>query len=153
MRRLDVLPVFALCLALAATRPAAGSSTAKGAGKTDEDLIQGRWVATRINRDGREFGPEQLARAGQSLHFEGEDVTMASGGRGEPATFTLDSRGGPKRLTITPNDKKVDANVLLYDLDGDTLRVSTTIGEPSCAPEAFDPKAGRIVMTFERKKE
>jgi uncharacterized protein (TIGR03067 family) len=158
MRNMPYLPLLAslLTLSLASLTPGlagaegtTGPETREGDGRS----IQGRWRVVGFNREGREFSEDQLQRLAASVRFTGENVTQAaSGDKGEDGSFTLDGDRKPKRLTITPKDGG-HPQTMIYELDGDRLRLASRIGDGGNPPSDFEPRRGRVVMTLERQKE
>jgi uncharacterized protein (TIGR03067 family) len=143
--------LLALLACSLAYEVAAAADGADARSKTDRELMQGRWRIVALNRDGRASDGGQLTRLGGSMRFARDAVTQASAGaQAQDGTFTIDPGKRPKTLTIKPKDGG-QPQVLIYELDGDRLRLAFQIGDGADPAPDFKPGPGRVVMTLERQ--
>ncbi len=128
----------------------------------DSELIQGNWVIAGMEVKG-EFSSEHFACGLQIkiqngvYSFLGEKV---SGG----GTYVLDDAKWPHRVALTwiENDDPVfrrpgeplvkKTRVILYDLNGDTLKLCLSFDSPETCPKQFNSKNKQGIYVLRREK-
>jgi uncharacterized protein (TIGR03067 family) len=117
---------------------------------TDEQKIQGAWVAVRGERDGgTPLTDDELSE--MRIVFAGEKVRVRMPGGRSEGMFALDPGKRPKRLTFLGNQADNFQGMQgIYILEGDTLQVC--IGRPGEVPTEFRSEAGTgiWVVVFRR---
>jgi uncharacterized protein (TIGR03067 family) len=130
--------------------------------RTDKELIQGTWVHVSVEyggaeiKDGAGFADFKDAK----MTFRGDTVVLSPAGKdaaktpARKGTFGLDPDREPATLDIvlTDREKSPDAItvLLLYEVNGDTLRLCGTRTEGS-RPKEFTSKDGRFILTLKRE--
>jgi uncharacterized protein (TIGR03067 family) len=122
----------------------------------DRDRIQGPWAVTAAEVDGQAVTPDSAAWKGfkdLKLTFRGDRVSNPL--IKQEGLFALDSRVTPHTLDmIVLKDGKSKVLALLYELDGDTLRLCLPIDpDKQDRPKEFTSKMGQIILTLKRGKE
>jgi uncharacterized protein (TIGR03067 family) len=115
-------------------------------GKTDQELIQGKWVVASGEKDGKEAPADIVGKL--AFTFEGGTLTVRAG---EQAKFKLDATKKPKAIDITIEGKGDVKGI--YELTGDTLKLC--VGEPGTErPTEFKSPAGSraVYVVFKRAK-
>jgi uncharacterized protein (TIGR03067 family) len=141
----------ALVLCLTALLPA--PDTAVDEAKKELERIQGTWVATRIEINGR---PTNLG--GSKLICTGDQYVQMAGDQEvvERGTHKLDPTKKPKHMdiTITGGEQKGLTQLGIYELEGDTLKMCVSEAGSKERPKDFStkPGTGQIFVTFKREK-
>ena len=122
----------------------------------DRDRIQGLWTVAAAEVDGQPVTPDSAAWKGfkdLKLTFRGDRVSNPL--VKQEGLFALDSRATPHTLDmIVLKDGKSKVLALLYELDGDTLRLCLPLDpDKQDRPKEFTSKSGQIVLTLKRGKE
>src|SRR4051794_30017026 len=109
MRRLA--PLFVLPLLAAQAAP------------TDKERLQGDWAFEAMEFEGKPVKPDDLPDALRKikLSFAGDRVRSSATGDGN---FALDEKAKPKTIDLAAvKDGKIKILPMLYELDGDALRL------------------------------
>jgi uncharacterized protein (TIGR03067 family) len=113
-----------------------------------KDKLKGTWTIVAMERDGQK-APEEAVRD-QSLTFDGDKVTFKLRGDSKTGTFKLDATQKPPHLDITPDDGGKKTMKMIYQLDGDTLKLYGAKNEEGERPKSFD--AAAMIITLKRDK-
>jgi uncharacterized protein (TIGR03067 family) len=118
--------------------------------KVVRDKLKGTWTIVSMELNGQKVPEEQLK--GQSLTFEGEKVTIKRKNDAETGTYKIDASQKPGHLDITPSDgpQKDKAMKMIYQLDGDTLKIGGAKNENDDRPKKFEMAA--MILTLKREK-
>src|SRR5262245_32648043 len=91
----------------------------------DVVLIQGTWSLVAVEADGKKHGLDDAEVAnlkGMQMTFRGDKFSNSKAK--QEGTFVLDQRPTPRTLDVTARkDGKDRVLPMIYELDGDTLRV------------------------------
>ena len=139
--RLLSLVVVALILTVAA------SASAGDDAKNEMKKLEGTWVVQSFS----EKGKVNEEMKGTEITFAGDTITMKpkKGDEQKKATYKIDPTKKPKTMDIHVEGKK-EVGRMIYELEGDTLRVCHGVKE-SERPTAFtDEKV--VIITLKRKK-
>jgi uncharacterized protein (TIGR03067 family) len=122
----------------------------------DRERIQGLWTVTAAEVDGQPIAAESEAWKGfkdLKLTFRGDRVSNPL--IKQEGLFALDSKANPHTLDmIVLKEGKSKVLALLYELDGDTLRLCLPFDpDKPDRPKEFSSKGGQIVLTLKRGKE
>jgi uncharacterized protein (TIGR03067 family) len=115
-----------------------------------KDKLKGTWTIVAMERDGQK-APEDAVKD-QTLIFEGDKVTFKQRGDTKTGTYKLDTAQKPPHLDITPSDgpQKDKAMKMIYQLDGDTLKIYGAKNEEGERPKNFE--AAAMIITLKREK-
>jgi uncharacterized protein (TIGR03067 family) len=110
--------------------------------------LEGTWVVTSATFNGKamdELKEGLMTIAGDKLTTKGKD------GKEFKQTFKVDPTKKPKTMDLKDVEKlpSTRPGLVIYDLDGDTLRL--VLGPPNKRPTEFADK-GHPLITFKRKK-
>ena len=147
-----LLPIAALAVTFVvagqpADKPAADNPAPDK--KTDKELLQGAWLITAAEMDGKPF--KELTDKKTTLTFKG-DAVIDSAHPDEKATFKIDADKKPPVLDL----KIVRANetqtvLAIYELKGDTLTLCMADNEKQ-RPKEFTSKGENMLLTLKRQK-
>lgn len=115
-------------------------------GRKDLDRLQGDWVIKKAEAPDRRISELEgiaIEILGNTLHREATADLQA-----DSHDFTLDDTASPKIL----NFKQQEIGKAIYDLEGDTFRISVCAGPEQKRPETFNPLDGNIVFVLTRDK-
>lgn len=118
--------------------------------KADLAALQGTWRITKMQAAGESPPPGFIERL--QLVFTNATVSLKLADRTETCTFKIDPKAKPKTLDMTPETKK-DQNVLgIYELSGDVLKICWT--KKGARPTGFTANAGedRLLLELARVK-
>jgi uncharacterized protein (TIGR03067 family) len=113
--------------------------------KSDEvKKLEGTWLIESVSLDGKVI---ENSKGGQVV-IAGDTLTLTHrSGKVQPFTFKVDPAKKPKTMDLDLPEGPAQA--LIYDLDGDALRL--VVGEPDKRPAGFADK-GHHLITLKRKK-
>jgi uncharacterized protein (TIGR03067 family) len=143
----QLLPLALLAVALA---PAPEKT------KTDKERIQGAWVITAIEAEGKELkeGPIYENLKDLKLTFKDDSVTNSKSPT-DKATFNLDPDKKPPALNLVvkgANDQVQENLQMLYELKDDSLRLCAVPMPNADRPKEFTSKGGQIILSFKREE-
>jgi uncharacterized protein (TIGR03067 family) len=107
---------------------------------TDQELIQGLWEVVSIRTDGDfiEVGPATWEFGASTLRSS-RAATPGSSVR----FYRLDPAKTPKQLHLFDSSSQTEpSNVLIYDLDGDSLQVCDSRIDGTIVPTEFSARLG-----------
>ncbi len=88
------------------------------------------------------------------LTFDGDKMTFSQrADTKKPATYKLDASQKPAHLDLMPSDgpEKDMVMKMIYQIDGDTLKLAGPAKPDGDRPKGFDDK-GIMLMTLKREK-
>jgi uncharacterized protein (TIGR03067 family) len=117
---------------------------AKKDAKADRDKLQGAWRLTS--------GPGGATEA--RLVIEGDKYSFKAGEQEERGTLKLDPSKTPKTidLQITEGQDKGKSQVGIYELQGDTFKLSVAPAGETERPTSLDAKDNSLIFVFKRDK-
>jgi uncharacterized protein (TIGR03067 family) len=101
--------------------PPGTEETPPAAEGSDQKVIQGTWVMTRMESAGKEVSRAKLAESRIRLMIAGGRMTMQRPGRTQNLTFTLDPSKDPREIDLDDGESLITRAI--YQLDGDTLKI------------------------------
>jgi uncharacterized protein (TIGR03067 family) len=125
------------------------------AAEGDAAALQGVWVSTAMESDGRPAPADVAAK--MRFTFKGDLLLIAGNfddGREEPCPFHLDPAQSPKHLDFTP-PKETKPLLAIYDLTGDRLKICLRhASSPAGRPTTFktEPDSKLVLVIFKRQK-
>jgi uncharacterized protein (TIGR03067 family) len=128
-------------------------SQARAEDKGDKDKLQGEWSLVSYELDGECVKTTKDHVMYHSFKIEGVKIRYTrTSGECQDSTFAVDSSKKPKTIDITHKD--FGGKKGLYELDGDTLKICSSIflRWDSFRPAALKSKADVVVYTYERVK-
>lgn len=116
--------------------------------KPDDDKakLQGTWNIVGFEQDGKPSNDVKV----KSLTFQGDKVTVSPDDPPNPGTFKLDATQKLPTIDITVDDGKLTLK-MLYQLDGDTLKLYGAKSEKGDRPKSYE-EAGTIISLKREKK-
>lgn len=122
-------------------------------GKKELEKVQGKWVATVYEVNGRSLPPEVV----KTIKFTFTDdkyVQEIMGMEAERGTQKLDPSKKPKEMdiSITEGDGKGMLQLAIYELDGDTIKICANGAGDKSRPKEFSAKGGAINIVIKREK-
>jgi uncharacterized protein (TIGR03067 family) len=109
--------------------------------------VQGTWKVVGMERDGKKAPEDEFK--GMSLTFEGDKVIAKRESGSKAGTFRFDATPKPPHFDLTSDDGK-DAVKMLFQLDGDTLKLYGDKREKGDRPKTYE--AAATVITLKREK-
>lgn len=146
------MTAFSLVALVAGTWLASAASTGHGA-DADKDELQGAWVATSMEINGKPAPAQEVERT--RFIFKGEKLFVRhakDGGQADEGTFKADSKKSPRELDITLKKKTMHG---IYEVKGDELKVCYETGEKrENRPTKFATNAEEelVLIVFKRQK-
>jgi uncharacterized protein (TIGR03067 family) len=112
--------------------------------------LEGSWKATSIVKEAE---PAEKGEATFSFTGNTVRVTVPSGGKDQPAPFTLEPKANPATIDITEKRPGAKDRVIkgIYKIEKDTLTICAALDEGE-RPKDFKPAKTNIVITLERVK-
>jgi uncharacterized protein (TIGR03067 family) len=144
-----LLTLAALGVGLA-TAPSQGRATQegdKGKGKSDKQLLQGKWEAVAAEKGGEKI-PEEILKA-IKLEVKGDKIFAEIVGENKEVPYKIDPTKKPKAIDLTIDGKDFKG---IYQLDKDTLKVCTALDENAARPKEFKAEEQTLLVTFKRVK-
>jgi len=129
---------------LPAERPAADLAL------TEKEQIQGTWVLTALERDGKVVPKAKLGSAHIKLVFRGDNVTFEYPDHTELGTYKLDTTTNPKTIDVVT---ELDTSKGIYRLEGDNLKIcGVSTGEERPAEFTTKPGTKQVLFVLKRQK-
>ena len=117
--------------------PAPPPGPAPAAAQSDQDRLQGQWTVMKIREAGKPPIDHGIALA--TVAFRGDRIEIRSKDDGdaqaERGTFRIEPGASPPAFRIEGMGK---SNWMLYDMDGDRLRLAFAQGDNPPQPKSFD---------------
>ncbi len=113
----DSLLIVSLSLAVPAPADAA---------KKAQDALQGRWIAIRLEENGKALSPEEVNEEELSVTVKGNELTIREGnGAPKRFSFVLDPSKNPCRIDLKGLGDKAPPGVLhaIYSLEKGELKI------------------------------
>jgi uncharacterized protein (TIGR03067 family) len=142
------ISVFALALALFQ------APNAEDAAKKDLAAMQGTWILTALEADGKDAPPAKLE--GTVLKIEGDLYLLKTKSASHQVRLKLNATKSPKHLDMTfldgaNKDKTLEG---IYEVKDGTLRIARGLTPDQRRPEQFAtwPNTSYFVMTWSKKE-
>jgi RNA polymerase sigma factor (sigma-70 family) len=150
---------FGLVLAAAAAAflgLAWGTGLATGGGqggKSDKQLLQGKWRIVSAEMAGKKAADDELRRMQENpIEFKGDTVLAR-----HKADYKIDPTKNPKELDITPQEgpenEKGKTFRCIYRLKGDELTLCMSLMPDGDRPTSFTPQPGVLISVMVLKRE
>jgi uncharacterized protein (TIGR03067 family) len=116
-----------------------------------KDKLKGTWTMVSLERSGQKVSEDEWK--GNSLTFEGDNVSYKTKADTKKGTFRYDDSQKPAALDITPTEgpDKGKTMKMIVMMDGDNLKIAGGNGPDAPRPKGFDDK-GIVVITLTREK-
>jgi len=129
-------------------------ASAQQAAKKDVAALQGKWVMTALEVDGKLVAEDKIKDT--FLIIKHNTYTTQVKGKGHETTFTLDPAKNPKAIDMvfTEGDKKDRVLRGIYVIDGDTLKICRGLQPEQERPTEFGtwPNTNLFLVTWKRQK-
>ncbi|HLJ95750.1 MAG TPA: TIGR03067 domain-containing protein [Gemmataceae bacterium] len=116
----------------------------------DRELLQGTWVATGLEREGKAMPKPTLESLHIKLIFNGDKLTFEYPDHTELGTFKLEVSDGRKTIDVATG---VDTSKGIYQLEGDSLKIC---GVPSSEERPTDfttrARSKQVLFILKRQK-
>jgi uncharacterized protein (TIGR03067 family) len=122
--------------------------------KDDKEQIQGTWAVTEAQVNGEMVNDPGELRALQTmkLSFKG-DTVINSNAKEIVSKFQLNAAKTPRTLDIVMVKKDMEVKMLLlYELQGDTLKICFAKESGIKRPQEFTSKGEQLILTMKREK-
>jgi uncharacterized protein (TIGR03067 family) len=134
---------------------AADAPKAEAPAKEDKALL-GKWTVTSAEM----MGEKNADMVGATMEFTAEKLTFkAKDDDAKSASYKLDTKASPKQIDVNPlNDdgKPLEDKMmtLIYEVDGDTLRLCGPDRPGEARPKTFESKKdpGTVLLVLKRAK-
>jgi uncharacterized protein (TIGR03067 family) len=113
-----------------------------------KDKLKGTWSVVTMEASGTKASADEVK--GWLLVFDGDKVTF-KGKETKTGTCKVDASQKPAHLDITPSDPRDRPMKLIYQLDGDELKIAGSDPNGGDRPKGFDDKKIRV-LTLKREK-
>jgi uncharacterized protein (TIGR03067 family) len=125
-------------------------------GDTDLDRLQGRWIPTAGEMEGKPWSIQEVREFVKHLEFDRDKGFYSRGdGKTEEGVVKLDTTKNPRWLDVTRPEgpgRRFGIMSGIYELQGDTLRLC--LGEPEDPrPKAFASQAGTRILYITLQRE
>jgi uncharacterized protein (TIGR03067 family) len=116
------------------------------------DNLQGTWVIGSMQLNGQEF-PWPVKGDPKISISAGKMIWVQYGKPVSEATYKVDNTKNPKQIqsTFIQGSEKGKVYVLIYSLEGDTLKLGTYL-DGKQAPRGFGGKDDEVVIVLKRQK-
>ena len=113
-----------------------------------KEKLKGTWAVVSMKEGGDSLPEDKLKD--RSITFDGDTVALKQGGDRKRGIYTLDPSQKPGHidLMITGADKPLK---LIYQLDGDALKLAGPKGGGDDRPKSFDEAPVQITLKREKK--
>jgi uncharacterized protein (TIGR03067 family) len=144
------LGLFIAGIALATGAFAQGAKPQGGRGAAGTAALQGTWLISSINGQTAPEGSPEL-----KLTFEGDKYHQTLGGTvNERGTFKVDASKKPITidLSIAEGSDAGKTQLGIFEVTGDTMRLSLDTPGAGQRPPDFSPKDGLLVVAAKKSK-
>jgi uncharacterized protein (TIGR03067 family) len=127
-------------------------TSAQENGKKEQDKLQGKWQIAKMEIEGKELPPDDLAKL--KITIEGDKlITTKDSGEQEKNAFKLDASKKLPTIDVTPQTGPAEGQTLqgIYALEGDTLKMCLALPGVD-RPAAFAAGDMRVLITLKRVK-
>jgi len=116
-----------------------------------KDKLKGTWTFVSMEQGGQK-APEDVVKT-MSMTFDGDKVTFKRGNDTKMGTVKIDASQKPGHLDITPSDgpQKDKTMKMVFEFDGDTLKIGGAKDETGPRPAKFDDAEVKITLKREKK--
>jgi uncharacterized protein (TIGR03067 family) len=118
-------------------RTAANDLPGGKAAVSDQQRLQGKWVAVSATFRGKELTAEQLARLSITLSGNRATLTDPNSGEAMEGTFTIDATRSPNHINFIAPDGKEQAPGI-FEFDGERLKIAF-VDSDYARPTGFQP--------------
>lgn len=118
----------------------------------DREAIQGEWTVVSSESGGEPIPEEDVKKA--SVSIIRDQFTFAEGASRRTMTFGVDLNQNPKHITLTKWDSRDNAQLGIYELKGDDLKIcvdQTSKSRPSTFVTSKENR-GVLLLILKRKK-
>jgi uncharacterized protein (TIGR03067 family) len=115
----------------------------------DKEKLQGAWLMTVLERDGKVVPKAQLEKLRIRIVFKGDQVTFEYPDHNEVGTYKLEAATDPKSIDVVT---ELDTSKGIYALEGDSLRIC---GAPAAEerPAEFATRRGTKQALYVLKRQ
>ena len=113
-----------------------------------KDKLKGAWTVVSMERDGKKAPEEDFK--GMGLVFDGDKITFKHGDDTKMGTYKIDASQKPAHFDLTPSDGGNKTMKMIYQVDGDTLKIGGDKREDGDRPKSFE--AAGMIITLKREK-
>jgi uncharacterized protein (TIGR03067 family) len=136
-----------------------GALAQEKAAEKELAALQGAWVIVGEEFMGKKASDEEVKKLSGRTVIKGAKLTSwddSAKAMASQSTFTLDPAAKPKTMDLkyVSGDLKGEAQLAIYELDGDTLKVCYSFGPGEKRPTEFAGKADgkSLFLTYKRQK-
>jgi uncharacterized protein (TIGR03067 family) len=133
--------------------PFLAADTPTDAAKKDSEKLQGSWIMTALEVEGKALTEEKYKDV--VLEIKGERYVVTTGGKSHEVTFTLDAIKSPKEIDLLFPDDPIapKRHKGIYELEGDTFRLCKHYAAEEERPRDFvsTSGSGRFIATWTRR--
>jgi len=115
----------------------------------DKEILQGTWIVTALEREGKAVPKATLESLNIKLIFSGDKVTFEYPDHAELGTYTLEVSGTTRTIDVVT---ELDASKGIYHLEGDSLKICG-VSRDGERPAAFTTKPGTKQVLFVLKRQ
>jgi uncharacterized protein (TIGR03067 family) len=117
---------------------------------TDQEKLQGTWVLTALEREGKVVPKAKLGNLHIKLIFNGDSVTFEYPDHKELGTYQLDATTNSKTIDVV---MELDTSKGIYRLEGDSLKIcGVPNGEERPAEFTTKPGTKQVLFVLKRQK-
>ncbi|HEY7330569.1 MAG TPA: TIGR03067 domain-containing protein [Gemmataceae bacterium] len=130
---------------------AAGAACSVNAADTDEEMLQGEWILSSIEIQGKTL-PAPLGKGGSIIFAKDGKLVMKDPGKTDRnGTYKIDASKNPKQIDLTVS-REGEAVHGIYELDGEKLKMAfSSDGPKGHRPSDFKGENVMIVL-WKRQK-
>ena len=153
--RILLLAAFA-CLSMLAFAATAADAPKPDAPAQGDKALLGKWTISSAEM----MGEKNADMVGATMEFTADKLTFkAKEDEGKHASYKLDTKASPKQIDVSPlneEGKPLEGKTmtLIYEVDGDTLKLCGPDRPGEARPRTFESKKepGTVLLILKRAK-